>query len=142
MPQTQLPSAIDDFKRCVENGDHNGIAALLAPDVQFNSPVKYQPFVSREMVAGLLAVVGSILEDFRYVGDQRGESTSRAGDLAPAGTLEFRARIGDTQIHGIDLIQLGDDGAIETFTVMVRPRSAADALGAAVYEGLTARGLV
>lgn len=62
--------------------------------------------------------------------------------MAHAGTLEFRARIGKTQIHGIDLIELGEDGAIETFTVMIRPRSAADALGAAVYEGLVARGLV
>lgn len=142
MTQTQLPSAIDEFKRCVENGEHSGIAPLLAPDVQFNSPVKFHPFVGREMVSGLLGVVGSIFEDFRYVGDTRGTSTSREGSLAPAGTLEFRARIGTTQIHGIDLIELGDDGSIETFTVMIRPRSAADALGAAVYEGLVAGGLV
>ncbi|MDQ2849890.1 nuclear transport factor 2 family protein [Dermatophilaceae bacterium Sec6.4] len=142
MDQTPSPSAIDEFRRFVEAGQHSGIAALLAPDVQFNSPVKFHPFTGREMVAGLLSVVGSIFEDFRYVGDQRGTSTSRTGDVAHAGTLEFRARIGKTQIHGIDLIELGDDGTIETFTVMIRPRSAADALGAAVYEGLVARGLV
>ena len=50
----------------------------------------------------------------------------------------FRARVGDREIEGIDLLHLGADGKIEEFTVLVRPLSAALALAEAMKARLGA----
>ncbi len=44
----------------------------------------------------------------------------------------FRTRVGDRQVQGLDLLRHDDSGAIVDFTVMVRPATALQALGAAV----------
>ena len=50
----------------------------------------------------------------------------------------FRARVGDREIEGIDLLHLGAVGKIEEFTVLVRPLSAALALAEAMKARLGA----
>jgi hypothetical protein len=44
----------------------------------------------------------------------------------------FRARVGDKDVEGLDLIRDDADGKIADFTVMVRPASALMALGQAM----------
>jgi hypothetical protein len=46
--------------------------------------------------------------------------------------LLFRARVGDRELHGCDLLHTGQDGLIDELTVMVRPRSAMLALAEAM----------
>nr|WP_308194989.1 hypothetical protein [Micromonospora sp. R77] len=55
--------------------------------------------------------------------------------------LVFRATVRGKQIHGLDLLQLDDDGLIDEFTVMVRPLSAVTALSEAVAAGIAADGI-
>ena len=50
----------------------------------------------------------------------------------------FRARVGDRELEGLDLIRFDDTGRIRDFTVMVRPRSAIEALLAQVAPRLAA----
>lgn len=59
----------------------------------------------------------------------------------PSAVLVFRATVGGKEIHGIDLLHFEEGGRIKEFTVMVRPRSAVEALGEAVLKGLVAEGL-
>jgi hypothetical protein len=53
--------------------------------------------------------------------------------------LRFRTRIGDRQAEGVDLIETDDSGAIVALTVMIRPLSALQALGAAMSQKFAQR---
>ena len=111
------------FKEAVESKDWERAMECLAPDVTFNSPVAFKPFEGKEAVSGVLRAVSQTFEDFRYT-----DETSN-GDTH---VLVFRARVGDKELEGIDLLRLNADGQIEDFTVMVRPASGLMALGEAM----------
>ncbi len=72
-----------------------------------------------------------VFQDFRYV---REIGADGARDHA----LVFEARVGDKQLQGCDFISFDSDGAIEEFTVMVRPMQAMLALAEAMKERLAA----
>jgi ketosteroid isomerase-like protein len=131
------------FRAAIEARDLDAMRATLSPDVTFFSPVKFTPFQGIDAVAGLLGVVANTFEDFRYVGELTGAAEAGDGGAAvDSDVLVFRARIGDRAVHGIDMIQPGADGLIRNFTVMIRPLSAAQAVGEAILRGLVAAGLV
>jgi SnoaL-like domain len=131
----------DRFRAAVEARDMSAFDEMFAPDVRFFSPVKFTPFVGAPLVRGLLGVLLRTFEDFRYVGSFTGEADMGGRDV-PSHILIFRAAVDGKQIHGIDLIQPGESGLIEEFTVMVRPLSAVTALSDAVLAGLMADGLL
>jgi hypothetical protein len=60
-----------------------------------------------------------VFTDFRYVA----EYDSRDGKA-----LTFRARVGERDIDGVDILTFDDHGFVREFTVMARPYSAATAL--------------
>jgi SnoaL-like domain len=120
-----MPAA--DFRAAVEAGDHAAMVAALAPDVVFNSPIKHRPFEGRDAVAVVLGAVVQTFEDFRYTDELSAERMS---------ALVFRARVGDRELEGIDILRFDDDGLIADFTVMVRPLTGAIALSEAVGEKL------
>ncbi|MFD4034567.1 nuclear transport factor 2 family protein [Streptomyces sp. NPDC058637] len=131
------------FRAAVEKRDLAALDGLFTEDVRLFSPVKFTPFEGRPMVLGLFGVLVRTFEDFRYIGHFEGEALTVAEDAtAPAEILMFKASVNGKEIHGIDLLQFDEAGLIKEFTVMVRPMSAVQALGAAVIEGLAADGLV
>lgn len=131
------------FRALVEQRDLDALEELFTPDIRFYSPVKFTPFEGRPMVLGLFGVLLRTFEDFRYVGAYSGEArTSYDGGEAESDVLLFRTTVNGKEIHGIDLLHFDEEGRIKEFTVMVRPQSAVQALGQAVYEGLVADGLV
>jgi limonene-1,2-epoxide hydrolase len=117
----------------VEARDAGAIKAALAPDVTFRSPVVYSPYEGRDAVATVLEAVTHVFEGFEYV--QRLEAAD--GGIA----LIFRARVGDRQIDGLDLLRFDDEGLVSELTVMVRPMSGVNALAAAMAEELERMGV-
>ena len=111
------------FKEAVEARDWDAAMECLAPDVTFNSPVAHKPFEGKEAVSGVLHAVSQTFEDFEYTDE------FQTGDVH---ALVFKARVGDKQLQGLDLLRMNDDGLIEDFTVMVRPASGLMALGEAM----------
>ena len=111
------------FRDAIEAGDFDGVGDLLADDVVFRSPVAFKPYEGRPIVHAILRGVGRVFEDFRYVDQVVDGDTS---------VLIFETRVGDVSVHGCDILHTDDDGLIDTFTVMVRPLSAANALSAAM----------
>ena len=97
--------------------------ALLAEDVVFRSPAVYRPYQGRETVVALLAVVERVFENFRYVNEWRDGATT---------ILCFEASVGDRELQGVDILEDGADGLVQSFTVMIRPLSGLQALAAAV----------
>jgi hypothetical protein len=114
---------VNTFRAAVEARDLGAMIDTLAPDVVFNSPVAFKPFEGRETVGRVLEAVLNTFEDFRYT-----DELDRDGVHA----LVFRARVGDKQVEGIDLLRLNGDGQIADFTVLVRPASGLMALAEAM----------
>jgi hypothetical protein len=117
----------DEFRKAVEAKDLDAMREALADDVVFHSPITFKPFEGRESVSMLLGVVFRIFEDFRYTDEL---------DRDDVKALVFKARVGDKEVEGLDLLRIDGEGKIADFTVMVRPLSGAMALAEAVGKGL------
>ena len=121
------------FRRAVEAHDMAAAVALLSEDVVFRSPVVFRPYEGRDAVAPILHAVAEVFEDFRYV---REIGADDAADHA----LVFRARVGDRELEGVDLLHVGDDGRIDELVVMLRPLNATLAVAEAMRARLAPSG--
>jgi hypothetical protein len=111
------------FRAAVEAADIEAALGLLAPNVTFHSPVQHAAYEGVEATSVLLRAV---FEDFHYTDELSGPDVH---------ALILRARVGDRDVEGIDILRPAS-GPVEDFTVMVRPLSAAMALGEAVRRQL------
>lgn len=113
------------FREAVEAHDIDAVAALLADDVVFTSPVAFAPYPGKPITHAILEAVMQVFEDFHYV-----REIGHDGDRDSA--LVFSATVDGKQVTGCDFIHLDDDGLIDSLMVMVRPLSGATALSAAM----------
>jgi hypothetical protein len=121
-------SKANAFRSAVEAGNLEGMLATFADDAVLHSPVTFKPFEGRAAIAQLLAILFEVFQDFKYSDELEAEDGTRA--------LIFNARVGDRNLQGLDLIRFDDSGLIRDLTVMVRPRSALEALLAEVAPRL------
>jgi hypothetical protein len=119
------------FRAAIEARDIDAVAALLADDVEFRSPVVFKPYRGRDATTMILAAVAKVFEDFSYTREIGGPD---ARDHA----LVFEASIGDKQLEGCDFLHVDENGLIDQLTVMVRPLSGAHALRDAMAAQLAA----
>ncbi|MDT5192189.1 MAG: hypothetical protein QOI28_4440 [Mycobacterium sp.] len=113
------------FRRAVEARDEAAIAALLADDVVFTSPVAFTPYPGKPLTEAILRGVMRVFEDFRYV---REIANGNGRDHA----LIFETTVAGKRITGCDFLHTNDEGLIDDFKVMVRPLSGAQALAEAM----------
>jgi len=125
-------SAATSFREAVQARDVGAATALLAEDVVFHSPATFHPFVGRETVSRLLAIVEDTFEDFRYTDELHGQDVH---------TLIFRGAIGGRELEGMDLLRIDENGLIADFTVMIRPLSGLIPFAQAMGEKLAAAGI-
>lgn len=115
------------FRTAVEARDLDGMRDALHPQVRFNSPAVFKPYEGRDTVITLLGHVIEVFEDFHYVEELDGIGSHG---------LVFKARVGDKEIHGWDLLHVDDAGLVIELTVMIRPLSGliatAQAMGARI----------
>lgn len=114
----------NSFRKAVEAHDLHGMLAAFADDAVLNSPVSFTPFKGKKAIGMLFSILGVVFEDFHYTDQLEAED----GTLG----LVFRTHIGDKEVQGIDLLRFNEAGLINDLTVMVRPRSAVEALMANV----------
>lgn len=107
------------FRQAVEARDDDAMAAQLAEDVVFTSPVAFKPYPGKAVTAAILRAVMRVFEDFRYI-REIGDGRDHA--------LVFEATVAGKRITGCDFLHVDDDGLIDDFMVMVRPLSGATAL--------------
>ena len=120
-------SVTHPFGIAIEAGDEDAAVALLADEIEFRSPAVYKPYHGKEQVEGILRLVATVFENFRYTNEWRDGLTT---------ILFFEANVGDRELQGVDILEEGDDGLVEQFTVMVRPLSGLQALSGAVAARL------
>jgi hypothetical protein len=113
------------FRKAVEERDEAGIAALLADDVVFTSPVAFKPYAGKPLTAAILRGVLRVFEDFHYV---REIHDSNGRDHA----FVLETTVSGKTITGCDFLHFNDQGLIDDFTVLVRPLSGATALSEAM----------
>ncbi len=131
------------FREAVEARDLQGMVDCLAEDIRFYSPVKFTPFEGKEVVTGLFGVLLRTFQDFRYVGALSGTvEHGDGGEPVESDLLVFRATVANRSVHGVDLLQANDDDLIDAFTVMIRPLSAVQVVGEAIWAGLVEDGIV
>jgi hypothetical protein len=89
----------DAFTSAVESWDRDALAAALADDVSFRSPVVFKPYEGREATLAVLDAVSRVFEDFTYIDRIEGERTA---------ALIFRARVGERELEGLDHLTFDD----------------------------------
>jgi hypothetical protein len=115
------------FAAAIEAGDETAAVAQLADDVVFRSPAVHKPYHGREQVEGILRLVATVFEDFRYTSEWRDGQTT---------ILFFEAHVGDRELQGVDILEHDDEGRIARFTVMIRPLSGLQAVAQAMAAKL------
>lgn len=121
-----------DFRAAVESHDLDRIMAAFTDDAVLHSPITHQPFEGRAAIRRLLAIIIEVFQGFHYT-DELGASDGTKA-------LVFRARVGRRDVEGIDLLRFDASGKVVDLTVLVRPRSAMEALLAEVAPRLAASG--
>lgn len=120
------------FAAALEARDIGAATALLSADVVFRSPIVYRPYRGRDAVAPIVQAIAGVFADFRYV------RTLGAADAADQ-ALVFRARVGDRDVEGVDLLHVDERGEIDDLVVMVRPLSGALAITEAMRGRLASQ---
>jgi len=111
----------DGFRAAAEAKDFESGRHLFREDVVFRSPFVHKPYEGIDALAFLLGHVVRVFEGFRYV------AQVETDDVA---VLQFEARVGERELQGVDILRFDPDGLIAEMTVMVRPMSGLQALGA------------
>ena len=117
------------FGQAIAADDHDAAVAALAENVEFRSPAVHKPYRGKAQVEGILRLVATVFENFRYTAEWRDGRTT---------ILFFEANVGNRELQGVDILEDGDDGLIERFTVMIRPLSGLQAVAHAMAERLGA----
>lgn len=99
------------FRRAVESRELDRVGELLTEGVVLHSPIAFKPYHGREMVATVINLVASILEDFTFQREIGAESDDEHA-------LVFGARIGDLSIQGCDFLHTNPEGLIDELTVI------------------------
>ena len=115
------------FARAVLASDHDAALATIADDVEFRSPAVHKPYHGKDRVDGILRLVATVFENFRYTAEWRDGATT---------ILFFEANVGDRELQGIDILEDGADGQVAKLTVMIRPLSGLQAVSAAMLARL------
>ena len=110
-----------EWHQIVRTRDASRLAALLADDVVFHSPVVHTPQVGKAITFKYLASAMAVLnnDSFRYLNEWHGSESS---------VLEFACTVEGIAINGIDMIHWDAAGRIDHFKVMVRPLKAMNKL--------------
>ena len=124
----------DEFTAAVEAEDPGALTEALADDVVFRSPAVFKPYEGKPIVSTILTEGAmKVFDEFHYV--HRFED----GDAA---ALIFKARVGDREVDGLDLLRFDSEGMVSELMVMVRPMSGLNALAEAMGRELERVGIM
>lgn len=118
------------FRAAVEATDPQAVRDCLAEGVTFHSPALYEPVVGLDEVTVYLHAVMQVFEDFAYTGEFVGDDGREV--------LEFRTRVGDRDVQGVDVLTFDEDGLVADLTVLLRPLRGLEATVAAMGRQLAA----
>jgi hypothetical protein len=127
--------AIDTLSRwhaLVESRSDRDLAALLADDVVFHSPVVHTPQVGKAVTMQYLSAALQVFfnDSFSYVREVVGPSDA---------VLEFQLEMDGVSVNGVDMLKWDREGRIVDFKVMIRPLKAVNMVHQKMAAMLQAR---
>jgi hypothetical protein len=125
----EVTGFLEEWHRIVAERDLVALQGVLAEDVSLGAPPYWGRLDGREIVHHLLGLIVNTIEGFTYH-----REWSEGRELA----LEFRGRVGELELQGIDLISLDERLRIAKLDVMIRPINAAVALREAIAPRMAA----
>jgi hypothetical protein len=112
----------------LESRDPGRLPDLIAEDAVFRSPAVHTPQVGRDLVTAYLAGAMLVLGPGLTYHDE----WTRERDAV----LRFTTSVDGLQVEGVDLITWDEAGQIVSFTVMIRPLKALNAVVARMADEL------
>jgi len=100
------------YRTAIEDRDPARLAAVLHPDVVFETSAFQQPIRGRRNVLALFGVLSTMFEDPVITDELCGEC-SRA--------ITFRVGVDGHPIDGVDYLRLDQKGLVRRITVTMRP---------------------
>ena len=129
---TPADIGLERWHQAVEKRDPALLPGMIAADAVFRSPAVHTPQEGRELVTAYLAGAFVVLGPELTYHDE----WVRERDAV----LRFTTVVDGLQVEGVDLIVWNDDGLISSFTVMIRPFKALQAVMGRMLEELTRAG--
>ncbi len=117
------------WHRILADRDFDLMKELLADDVTIGAPPHWQRLSGVDLAHHLLCTILQTIEGFTY----HREWVSGA-EIA----LEFKGKVRDLDLQGMDIITLDDDGRVLRLDVMIRPLNAVMTLQEVVSERMLA----
>jgi hypothetical protein len=114
-------TTVQAWHAIAKNRDTNALAAILAQDAVFESPVVHTPQLGKAITLKYLTAALHVLNNgsFEYLNEWQSDHSA---------VLEFQSTIEGIVVNGVDIIHWNDAGQITRFKVMVRPLKAVNKL--------------
>ena len=119
---TSTQAFIDRLLAIVATRDHARIDEIIGDPITFYTPRFLKPHTDRNKVKLILQGIPVVIENFHY---------ERTWATEGEAIMEFKGKVGEIQVHGLDIFTVGDDGRASELTVFVRPIKGLQALGEA-----------
>ena len=131
MSVQQTKASIKRWHEMLDTKDMSILNELLAEDVDFRSPVAFNPYPGKQVVFFILTNVIQVFENFTYHREFYTEDGLSV-------VLEFSANVNEKKLKGIDMIRFNENGQIVDFEVMIRPKSGLEALAVQMGQRMAA----
>ncbi len=99
--------------------DPTAFDSMVADEVVLHTPRFWRPVTDRNWMIGILSMVPQAIEGFAY---------HRQWIDGNEVVMEFDGKVGDKNLHGIDIFSLNERGQIASLTVFIRPPNGLEAL--------------
>ena len=120
MTETVLDRFVHDFHDLVRRRDLAALPDFIVDQPVFHTPRFLKPITSKAQMVLVLQGIVQFVEGFEY---------HRIFTRGNEAVMEFRGKIGEVVVHGIDIFTIDDAGKIKELTVFLRPTKALEAIG-------------
>ena len=103
------------LREAIEAHDIDAVIDTFAANVVLHSPLISTPFEGREEVG---FVFRTLADEVLFTNDFRYTAELAEGDTV---VLAFKSTVKGTEVEGVDLMKVDDDGKIREITVFLRP---------------------
>jgi hypothetical protein len=111
---------VKEIHRVVTAQDLAGIANLVAEGAVLHTPRFLKPITDRAQMILVLQGIIKFVTGFDYY---------RIFTQGNEARMEFKGKVGDVLVHGLDIFTINDEGKIQELTVFIRPTKALEAIG-------------
>ena len=104
MPETVLEQFVRDFHDLVRRRDLAALPDFIVDQPVFHTPRFLKPITSKAQMVLVLQGIVQFVEGFEY---------HRIFTRGNEAVMEFRGKIGEVVVHGIDILTIDDAGKIK-----------------------------